>query len=126
MFLTIYGAGIPAIGSLVPIMPKSSALIQGFTSLVRVELTHFLRIGLVIITGCAPPVYLMCKVIKHMEICSAQGILIVPLWKSAHFWPILCSDGFHWSLSMTRLSCLVCLVYLLEEKLRTQFLVASH
>ena len=55
MLLTIYGAGIPAIGSLVPsIMPKSSALIQGFTSLVRVELTHFLRIGLVIITGCAP------------------------------------------------------------------------
>ena len=19
------------------------------------------------------------------------------LWKSAHFWPILCADGFHWS-----------------------------
>ena len=73
-----------------------------------------------------PPVYLTCKVIKHMEICSAQGTLIVPLWKSAHFWPILCSDGFHGGLSMTGLSCLVCLVYLLEEKLRTQFLVASH
>ena len=52
MLLTIYGAGIPAIRSLFPIMPKSSALIQGFTSLVRVELTHFLRISLVIITGC--------------------------------------------------------------------------
>ena len=57
MLLTLYGAGIPAIGSLVPIMPKSSALIQGFTSLVRVELTHFLRIGLVMITGCAPCVF---------------------------------------------------------------------
>ena len=45
-----------------------------------------------------PPVYLTCKVIKHMEICSAQGTLIVPLRKSAHFWPILCSDGFHWGL----------------------------
>ena len=44
-----------------------------------------------------PPVYLTRKVVKHMEICSAQGTLIVPLWKSAHFWPILCSDGFHWS-----------------------------
>ena len=54
MLLTTYGAHIPAIGSLVPIMPKSSALIQGFTSLVRVELTRLLRIGLVIITGCAP------------------------------------------------------------------------
>jgi len=44
-----------------------------------------------------PPAYLTCKVFKHMELCSAQGTLIVLLWKSAHFWPILCSDGFHWS-----------------------------
>ena len=44
-----------------------------------------------------PPVYLTCKVIKHMELCCAQGTLIVPLCKSAHFWPVLCSDGFHWS-----------------------------
>ena len=44
-----------------------------------------------------PPVYLTCKVIKHMELCCAQGTLIVPLWTSAHFRPILCSDGFHWS-----------------------------
>ena len=21
----------------------------------------------------------------------------VPIWKSAHFWPLLCSDGVHWS-----------------------------
>lgn len=32
-----------------------------------------------------------------MELYSAQGTLIVPLWKSAEFWPILYSDGFHWS-----------------------------
>ena len=38
-----------------------------------------------------PPVYLTCKVV------SAQGTLIVPVWKSAHFWPLLCSDGVHWS-----------------------------
>ena len=44
-----------------------------------------------------PPVYLTCKVIHHMKLCSAKGTLIVPLWKSAHFWPILCSDGVHWS-----------------------------
>ena len=54
MLLTTYEARIPAIGSLVPIILKSSALIQGFTSLVRVQLTHFLSAGLVIITGCAP------------------------------------------------------------------------
>ena len=93
MPLTTYGAHIPAIGSLVPTMPKSSALAQGFSSLVRVALMRFLRIGLITITGYAP----LCKVIKHMELCSAQGTPIVPLWKSAHFWPLLCADGFHWS-----------------------------
>ena len=44
-----------------------------------------------------PPVFLTCKVIKHLKLCSAKGTLIVPLWKSAHFWPILSSDGLHWS-----------------------------
>ena len=38
-----------------------------------------------------PPVYLTCKVV------SAQETLILPVWKSAHFWPLLCSDGVHWS-----------------------------
>ena len=100
MLLTSYGVHIPAIGSLVPTMPKSSALIRGFTSPVRVALMHFLRIGLIRNNWLCPhpSVYLTCKVIKHMELCSAQGTLIVPLWKSAHFWPILCSDGRHWSI----------------------------
>ena len=44
-----------------------------------------------------PPVFLTCKVIKHLKLCGAKGTLIVPLWKSAHFWPILSSDGLHWS-----------------------------
>ena len=41
--------------------------------------------------------YLTCKVIKHLKLCAAKGTLIVPLWKSAHFWPVLSSDGLHWS-----------------------------
>ena len=44
-----------------------------------------------------PPVYLTCKVGRHMRLFSAKGALIVPVWKSAHFWPLLCSDGVHWS-----------------------------
>ncbi len=32
-----------------------------------------------------PPVYLTCKVINHIKLCSAKGTLIVPLWRSAHF-----------------------------------------
>ena len=40
---------------------------------------------------------LTCKVVRHMKLFSAEGSLIVPVWKSAHFWPLLCSDGVHWS-----------------------------
>lgn len=44
-----------------------------------------------------PPVCLTCKVVSHLKHCNASGTLIVPLWRSAHFWPILCFDGVHWS-----------------------------
>jgi len=44
-----------------------------------------------------PPVCLTCKVVSHLKLCNASGTLIVPLWRSAHFWPILCFDGVHWS-----------------------------
>ena len=27
--------------------------------------------------------------------CKTLGSLIVPMWKSAQFWPLLCSDGVH-------------------------------
>ena len=43
-----------------------------------------------------PPVYLTCRVINHMKLCKAKGTLVVPLWKSAHFWPVLSPDGIHW------------------------------
>jgi len=44
-----------------------------------------------------PPVYLTAKVVTHLKICKAAGTLIVPLWRSAHFWPIICADGVHFS-----------------------------
>ena len=31
--------------------------------------------------------------LKHA--CAARGTLIVPMWTSAPFWPVLCPDGFH-------------------------------
>ena len=27
--------------------------------------------------------------------CMAAGTLIVPMWKSAQFWPLLCNDSVH-------------------------------
>ena len=44
-----------------------------------------------------PPVCLTCKVLSHLKVCNAAGTLVVPLWKSAYFWPRLCFDGLHWS-----------------------------
>jgi hypothetical protein len=44
-----------------------------------------------------PPVYLTSKVIQHLKVYKARGTLIVPKWKSAHFWPLLCSDGMHFN-----------------------------
>ena len=42
-----------------------------------------------------PPVYLAIKVINQIRICKAAGTLIVPLWKSGHYWISLCEDGVH-------------------------------
>ena len=39
-----------------------------------------------------PPISLIAKVIKHMQFCNGQGVLLVPRWESAYYWPIL-NDG---------------------------------
>ena len=36
-----------------------------------------------------PPVHLVPKVLKHMQYSQAKGVLVVPLWYSAAFWPQL-------------------------------------
>ena len=38
---------------------------------------------------CSPPA-LVPFVFKHMETCNAKGVVLVPEWKSAPFWPIIC------------------------------------
>ena len=42
-----------------------------------------------------PPPKLIPRTIKHMRQCKARGILIVPKWQSAIFWPII-HDGSEW------------------------------
>lgn len=44
-----------------------------------------------------PPTVLIIRVIKHLRACQASGTLIVPIWKSAVFWTMLCADGVHWN-----------------------------
>ncbi|CAC5410738.1 unnamed protein product [Mytilus coruscus] len=36
-----------------------------------------------------PPVRLVCRVLNHMLTCRAKGVLVVPKWKSALFWPMV-------------------------------------
>ena len=40
-----------------------------------------------------PPMSLVPRVLRHAVACKAQGTLIVPLWRSAPYWPLLCPDG---------------------------------
>ena len=42
-----------------------------------------------------PPVYLISRTIFHLEVCGARGVLVVPNWPSAVFWPILFPLGGH-------------------------------
>lgn len=40
-----------------------------------------------------PPVCLLFKVLQYMKQCRAYGTVVLPMWKSASFWPMLCPDG---------------------------------
>lgn len=42
-----------------------------------------------------PPTVLIGRSLSHLRDCKAIGTLIVPMWKSAQFWPLLCDDGVH-------------------------------
>ncbi|CAH3158229.1 unnamed protein product, partial [Porites lobata] len=42
-----------------------------------------------------PPVTVVGKVLNHMRESKAVGTLIVPMWRSSYFWPLLCNDGMH-------------------------------
>lgn len=40
-----------------------------------------------------PPVGSVCKVINHMFNCKAKGVLVIPKWRSALYWPMLWNDS---------------------------------
>ena len=39
------------------------------------------------------PTRVIAKALMHMGRCGAKGVVIVPVWKSSAFWPILTEDG---------------------------------
>jgi hypothetical protein len=36
-----------------------------------------------------PPISILCKVLRKMEFDKARGVLIIPLWRSGSYWPLL-------------------------------------
>jgi hypothetical protein len=42
-----------------------------------------------------PPVSLIAATFRHRKTCRAVGTVIVPVWQSSYFWPILYPDGYH-------------------------------
>ena len=36
-----------------------------------------------------PPVGLVTRVLKHVQYVEVKGVLIVPAWESADFWPVI-------------------------------------
>ena len=42
-----------------------------------------------------PPPYLTSRVLKHMEHSQEYGMLVIPLWTSAPWWPLITKDGRH-------------------------------
>ena len=45
---------------------------------------------------CPPPM-LVPRVLRHAEHCRAQGTLVVPLWESAPFWPLVRRGANGWA-----------------------------
>ena len=48
-----------------------------------------------------PPIYCIGELLKHVQVCSAKGTLVVPEWPSAPFWPLLFSKHSQFSSLVT-------------------------
>ena len=42
-----------------------------------------------------PPIALIAATLKHAKLCQARGVLMVPEWPSAYYWPLLTPNGAH-------------------------------
>ena len=39
-----------------------------------------------------PPVCIVGRVLRHLRLCGGKGVLVCPLWPSAHYWPMIKND----------------------------------
>ena len=40
-----------------------------------------------------PPIKLIGETLKHMQLCHARGVLLLPEWESSYYWPLITPDG---------------------------------
>ena len=40
-----------------------------------------------------PPISMIGDALKHVKLCKAKGVLLVPMWTSSYFWPLLTTNG---------------------------------
>jgi hypothetical protein len=50
-----------------------------------------------------PPVCLVGMALKHLQLCRGEGVLVVPCWPSAFYWPLLLKDYSHFILDIVKL-----------------------
>jgi hypothetical protein len=42
-----------------------------------------------------PPICLVAQALKHAQYCKSAGVVVIPVWRSAAFWPFV-HDGSSW------------------------------
>lgn len=53
-----------------------------------------------------PPVILVVRVLQKMKFCKARGVLVVPKWKTANYWPLICPENGEFASGIKDLMCL--------------------
>ena len=93
--MTAYGGPTHATGSQQNITPNVQSLIQDGGVLILTAYTLLNNFGETITIGLVPPPRLICRTINKLISEKGKGSLVIPLWKSAPFWPML-KKGDKW------------------------------
>ena len=91
--LTYFGGPTPLTDLLVPITLRYQDLTLRFFQTGCVVVDAFSQDWGHDNDWICPPVCLLIRVVKHMELCKARGAVILPLWKSSCLWTLSCRDG---------------------------------
>ena len=46
---------------------------------------------------CNPPFWMIGRLLRFLEATGAEAVVIVPYWRRALWWPLVCPDGVHFA-----------------------------